>query len=69
MLTTAHDADPLIVLAPVYATRILGRRQIVRAIRSVRGRVASVVVVVGLSPADDPGRGDLDPVSSVVEKV
>lgn len=68
MLTTAHDADPLIVLAPVYATRILGRRQIVRAIRSVRGRVASVVVV-GLSPADDPGRGDLDPVSSVVEKV
>ena len=56
-LTTAHDADPLIVLAPVYATRILGRRRIIRAIRSAPGRAA--LVVVGLSPADDPGRGDL----------
>ncbi|MBB1020230.1 hypothetical protein G6030_02790 [Dietzia sp. E1] len=56
-LRTAHDADPLIVLAPLYATRILGRRRIIRAIRSAPGRAA--LVVVGLSPADDPGRGDL----------
>lgn len=56
-LGTAPDADPLIVLAPVYATRILGRRRIIRAIRSAPGKVA--LVVVALSPADDPGRGDL----------
>lgn len=56
-LATASDADPLIVLAPVYATRILGRRRIIRAIRSAPGRAA--LVVVALSPADDPGRGNL----------
>lgn len=56
-LAGTHDADPLIVLAPVYATRILGRRRIIRAIRSAPGRVA--LVVVAISPADDPGRGDL----------
>lgn len=56
-LASASDADPLIVLAPVYATRILGRRRIIRAIRSAPGRVA--LVVVALSPADDPGRGNL----------
>ena len=49
--------DPLIVLAPVYATRIRGRRRLIRAIRSAPGRVA--LVVVALSPASDPGRGDL----------
>ena len=48
------DADPLIVLAPIYATRILGRRRIIRAIRSSPGRAA--LVVVAMSPADDPGR-------------
>lgn len=53
----AHDADPLIVLAPIYATRILGRRRIIRAIRGSSGRAA--LVVVGLSPADDPGRAAL----------
>lgn len=56
-LASAHDADPLIVLAPVYATRIRGRRRILRAMRSAPGRAA--LVVVALSPADDPGRGDL----------
>ena len=56
-LDTASGADPLIVLAPVYATRIRGRRRIIRAIRSAPGRVA--LVVVAMSPADDPGRGDL----------
>ncbi|HMT49435.1 flavodoxin domain-containing protein [Dietzia sp. UBA5065] len=56
-LDTASGADPLIVLAPVYATRILGRRRVIRAIRSAPGRVA--LVVVAMSPADDPGRGDL----------
>ena len=56
-LASASDADPLIVLAPVYATRILGRRRLIRAIRSAPGRVA--LVVVALSPADDPGRGNL----------
>lgn len=56
-LAGTHQVDPLIVLAPVYATRILGRRRIIRAIRSAPGRVA--LVVVALSPADDPGRGDL----------
>lgn len=56
-LATASDADPLIVLAPVYATRILGRRRIIRAIRSAPARVA--LVVVAISPADDPGRGNL----------
>ena len=54
---TASGADPLVVLAPVYATRILGRRRIIRAIRSAPGRVA--LVVVAMSPADDPGRLDL----------
>ena len=34
-LAPASDADPLIVLAPIYATRILGRRRIIRAIRAV----------------------------------
>ncbi|WP_159149522.1 flavodoxin domain-containing protein, partial [Dietzia lutea] len=56
-LGTAPDADPVIVLAPLYATRILGRRRIIRAVRSSSGRAA--LVVVGLSPADDPARGDL----------
>lgn len=56
-LAPASDADPLILLAPVYATRILGRRRIIRAIRSAPGRVA--LVVVAISPADDPGRGSL----------
>lgn len=56
-LLSAHDADPLIVLAPIYATRILGRRRILRAIRSASGRVA--LVVVAISPTDDPGRGNL----------
>lgn len=50
-------ADPLIVLAPVYATRIKGRRRILRAMRRAPGRIA--LVVVALSPTDDPGRGDL----------
>ena len=53
----ASTADPLIVLAPIYATRIRGRKRLLRAIRSAPGRVA--LVVVGLSPADDPGRGTL----------
>ena len=56
-LDATHDADPLIVLAPVYATHIRGRRRIIRALRSAPGRAA--LVVVALSPADDPGRGDL----------
>lgn len=56
-LGATHEADPLIVLAPVYATRIRGRRRIIRALRSAPGRAA--LVVVALSPADDPGRGDL----------
>lgn len=56
-LGTAPGADPLILIAPVYATRIRGRRRIIRAIRSAPGRVA--LVVVALSPADDPGRDDL----------
>ena len=49
--------DPLILLAPVYATRIRGRRRLLRAMRRAPGRVA--LVVVALSPTDDPGRGDL----------
>lgn len=53
----AAAADPLIVLAPQYVTTILGRRRIIRAIRSAPGAVA--LVVVALSPADDPGRGTL----------
>lgn len=53
----AASADPLIVLAPQYVTTILGRRRIIRAIRSAPGRTA--LVVVALSPADDPGRGAL----------
>lgn len=56
-LATASEADPLIVLAPLYVTRILGRRRILRAIRSAPGRVA--LVVVGMSPTDDPGRATL----------
>lgn len=56
-LGTASDADPLIVLAPLYAVRIRGRRRAIRAIRSAPGRVA--LVVVAMSPADDPGRGRL----------
>lgn len=54
---TAPDAEPLIVLAPVYATRIRGRRRVIRAIRSAPGRVA--LVVVAMSPPGDPGRGTL----------
>ncbi|MBB1029689.1 hypothetical protein G6027_02025 [Dietzia sp. SLG310A2-38A2] len=53
----AAAADPLIVLAPQYVTTILGRRRIIRAIRSAPGPAA--LVVVALSPADDPGRGTL----------
>lgn len=53
----ASPADPVIVLAPVYATRIRGRRRILRVLRSAPGRAA--LVVVALSPSDDPGRGDL----------
>ncbi|MEH6820310.1 flavodoxin domain-containing protein [Dietzia psychralcaliphila] len=53
----ASAADPLLVLAPQYVTSILGRRRIIRAIRSAPGRTA--LVVVALSPADDPGRGTL----------
>ena len=56
-LAPASDADPVIVLAPIYATRILGRRRIMRALRSAPGNAA--LVVVGLSPTDDPARGDL----------
>lgn len=50
--------DPLILLAPVYATRIKGRRRILRAMRRAPGRVALVVVAIS-SPTDDPGRGDI----------
>lgn len=50
----ASEADPLIVLAPLYATKIRGRRRIIRAIRSAPGRAA--LVVVGMSPTNDPGR-------------
>ncbi|MBB1023744.1 MULTISPECIES: flavodoxin domain-containing protein [unclassified Dietzia] len=53
----AAAADPLIVLAPQYVATILGRRRIIRAIRSAPGPTA--LVVVALSPADDPGRGTL----------
>ncbi|MDV8002529.1 flavodoxin domain-containing protein [Rhodococcus sp. IEGM 1408] len=56
-LATASEADPLIVLSPLYATRIRGRRRIIRAIRSAPGRAA--LVVVGMSPTDDPGRATL----------
>ena len=40
-----------------FTSSILGRRRILRAIRSAPGRVA--LVVVGVSPTDDPGRGTL----------
>ncbi|MFN3602887.1 MAG: flavodoxin domain-containing protein [Dietzia sp.] len=53
----ASAAEPLVVLAPQYVTSILGRRKIIRAIRSAPGPAA--LVVVALSPADDSGRGTL----------
>lgn len=40
-----------------FTSSILGRRRILRAIRSAPGRVA--LVVVGVSPTDDPWRGAL----------
>ncbi|MFD2394569.1 flavodoxin domain-containing protein [Dietzia aerolata] len=57
----ASTADPLIVLAPIYATRIRGRKRLLRAIRSAPGRVA--LVVVGLSPPTTRGAAPSPPSS------
>ena len=56
-LATDPVDGPVVVLSPLYATRIRRRRRVIRAIRSAPGPAA--LVVVGMSPADDLGRATL----------